>query len=439
MTTNNQHSSHRSGDTNAPCGCSEFDSLTRRSLTRRSFMQGAAALTGAGVATTMFGSTSVSAAVSSTGSADQILVVLSLRGGADGLSLVVPHGDPMYTVLRPRIKVEGTLLGADEMFGLHPRFEPLRDLWEGNHIAAIQAVGLAAPNRSHFAAMELIEDADPGSPERIGWLNRLVSLDGTGSASEAINMGSSLVPTSLYGSEPVLAVRRIKDMYLPARDDIEKYQWRVASLRKAWSKDQSAFGGGARAALDLSLEFETLVGGGDDEPHNDADYPGGELGSALAETARMIRSDIPVQVITLDAGAWDMHVDLKGNINNAVTELGEAIQAFFVDLGPAMLSRVTVVTISEFGRRVMENGNAGLDHGWGNAMMVIGAGVKGGYYGRWPGLAPDKQTEGDLRVTNDYRSVLCEVVRSRLGADTTKVFPGFVNRGSQGLGFMNAA
>ena len=431
-----KHANHQS---DGACGCSEFDALSRHSLTRRSFMQGAAALTGAGVATTMFGSTSVSAAVSSTGVADQILVVMSLRGGADGMSLVVPHGDPNYAILRPRIKVEGTLLGADEMFGLHPKFEPLRDLWEGNHVAAIHAVGLAAPNRSHFAAMELIEDADPGSPDRIGWLNRLISLNGASSASEAINMGSSLVPTSLYGPESVLAVRKIKDMYLPARDDIEKYQWRVNSLRKAFSKDQSAFGGGARAALDLSLEFETLVGDGDDEPHNDADYPAGELGDALAETARIIRSDLPVQVITVDAGAWDMHMSVKTMISGAITELAEAIQAFFVDLGPDMLDKVTVITISEFGRRVMENGNGGLDHGWGNAMMVIGGGVRGGYYGRWPGLALDMQTEGDLRVTNDYRSVLCEVVRARVGADTTKVFPGFVNRGSQGLGFMNAA
>jgi uncharacterized protein (DUF1501 family) len=321
------------------------------------------------------------------------------------------------------------------MFGLHPQFAPLRGMWDDNLIAAVHAVGLDRPNRSHFAAMELVEDADPGSSERRGWLNRLVALDTEESPIQALQMGSPLVPTSLYGPEPATAVTRIKDMFLPSRDDPDAYENRVASLRNAWRGTPGAFGRGAIAALDLSKQFEDLVDESD-EPEHGAIYPDGDLGFALAEAVRLIRADIGAEVITVDAGAWDMHVGMgtadSGQMYNSVRELALAVKAFFTDLGP-LGSRVTVVTISEFGRRVAENPGHGLDHGWGNAMLIIGAGVRGGYYGRWPGLVDLE--DGDLKVTNDYRSVLAEIVRFRFDADTSKVFPDFQDR-PVGLGFM---
>jgi len=408
---------------NPAASCCDFD------RSRRNFLRNLGLLAGVGVITSTTGASFMQAAFASTGAASNVLLVLSLRGGADGLSLVVPHGDIAYAAARPKLAVpSSTLLARNAMFGLHPKFAPLMPMWSAGSFAAVNAVGLAAPNRSHFAAMEEIEDADPGSVERRGWLNRLVGLDQVESPVEAAQIGSAIVPTSLYGASPVLAMADIDDMSLPGRDSPTGYARRVASLTEAWAEDSTSLGRGARAALDMSDVFAD-VAGQPSEPLNGAVYPGGDLGKSLGDAARLVRADIGAEVITVDAGAWDMHVGVggvdAGLLTTAVEELALALNAFFTDLG-SLGSRVTVVTISEFGRRVAENANNGLDHGWGNVMLLLGAGVRGGrYHGTWPGLGDGKLVDGDLAVTNDYRSVLAEVVSSRFGADVSKVFPGF--------------
>ena len=408
---------------NPAASCCDFD------RSRRNFLRNLGLLAGVGVITSTTGASFMQAAFASTGAASNVLLVLSLRGGADGLSLVVPHGDIAYAAARPKLAVpSSTLLARDAMFGLHPKFAPLMPMWTAGSFAAVNAVGLAAPNRSHFAAMEAIEDADAGSVERRGWLNRLVGLDQVESSVEGAQIGSAIVPTSLYGASPVLAMADIDDMSLPGRDSPTGYARRVASLTEAWAEDSTSLGRGARAALDMSDVFAD-VAGQPSEPLNGAVYPGGDLGKSLGDAARLVRADIGAEVITVDAGAWDMHVGVggvdAGLLTNAVEELALALNAFFTDLG-SLGSRVTVVTISEFGRRVAENASNGLDHGWGNVMLLLGAGVRGGrYHGTWPGLGDGKLVDGDLAVTNDYRSVLAEVVSSRFGADVSKVFPGF--------------
>jgi uncharacterized protein (DUF1501 family) len=396
---------------------------------RRRFLKNAGLVAGAGVVTSMVGTSFMSTAFASTGAATNVLVVLSMRGGVDGLSLVVPHAEPAYQAARPRIFVpKSTLLAQDATFGLHPKLAPLLPMWLTGSFGVVNAVGLRVPNRSHFAAMEEIEDADPGSAERRGWLNRMVGLDAQESPVEAMQLGSPIVPTSLYGSSPVLSVTKIDDMSLPGRGgDPEAYDRRVASLREAWSADETSFGGGARAAIDMSDVFSE-VAHDPAGPQHGALYPRGDLAAALADAARLIRADIGAEVITVDSGTWDMHVGVgdvdHGLLTASAEEFALSVAAFFVDLG-TLASKVTVVTISEFGRRLEENASHGLDHGWGNVMMLFGAGVKGGrYLGNWPGL--DTLEQGDLKVTNDYRSVLAEVVRSRFpDVDVSKVFPDF--------------
>lgn len=421
------------------CGCPEF------TASRRNFLRGMAAVAGAGAITsvngTAFSQASFAASGPTTaGTTPNILVMLSLRGGADGLSLVVPHGDPAYDLARRTIAVPtSALLATDELFGLHPGFAPILPMWAAGTLAAVHAVGLDAPNRSHFAAMEAVEDADPGSAERRGWLNRLVGLDTVSSSVEAIQMGSHLIPTALYGPEPVLAIKKIDDMYLPSRDEPAAHKRRVRSLNKVWKNVEGSLGSGARAAVELSTTFEDLAGT-PDPPHNGAVYPLGDLGKALAETARLIRAEMGAEVITIDYGSWDMHAGLGtlawGPMQNNVAELALCMAAFFLDIG-AYSTNVTVVTISEFGRRVEENASKGLDHGYGNVMLLAGAGVNGGrYYGEWPGLAAGNLVDGDLAVTRDYRSVLTEVVRSRFNADASQVFPGFT---PEPIGVMTAA
>lgn len=402
--------------------CAEF------SASRRTFLRGLAATAGAGMMTTMTGGVFRQVAFGATGTGN-VLVVLSLRGGADGLSLVVPYGDPGYYKARPRIGVPaGSLICKDGFFGLHPALAPLAPMWHGGKLAAVHAVGLPVPNRSHFAALEAVEDADPGSSARRGWLNRLVGLDADVSPMEAAHIGSPVVPASLYGPAPVLAVNKLEDVELAGIKTGEGPRRRRASLHAVWDKAAGPLGQAARSAM-TTVDGFAPVAGESTASRNGAVYPAGGLGDALKDTARLIRAGVGTQMVTVDCGEWDMHTQLGtldwGLMLGRAAELARGISAFYTDLG-AVGSRVTLVTISEFGRRVAENANYGLDHGYGNVMLLAGAGVRGGKsYARWPGLSQSALVDGDLAVTRDYRSVLTEVLRSRFNANISKVFPGF--------------
>ncbi|HET7327874.1 MAG TPA: DUF1501 domain-containing protein [Nocardioidaceae bacterium] len=412
----------------AECGCPEF----RREMhsTRRTFLKGSAAVAGAAAFETMTGGVFRQLAFGAGGTAANVLVVVSLRGGADGLSMVVPHGDPAYAVARPRIAVPtSALLAKDAMFGLHPAFKPLLPMWQAGTFGAVQAVGLPQPNRSHFAAMEEMEDADPGSAARRGWLNRMVGLDRAASPMEAVQLGQPTVPTALYGPAPVVAGAKLSSIRLASPRNRDAARRHRRSMNMTWGSARGPLGRGARSAMAAATTLRPLTTR-TERPRGGADYPKGDLGVALADTARLLRAGIGVEVVSIDYGDWDMHVGLGtvqgGAMRNNVTELATALAAFFTDLG-SLASRVTVVTISEFGRRVAENGGRGLDHGFGNAMLLLGAGVRGGQvHGSWPGLGSQRLVSGDLNVTRDYRSVLTEVLRSRFPTtDTSRVFPGF--------------
>ncbi len=400
-------------------------------MTRRGLLIGAAALAGT---TTVLGSAVVRASAASLTPARSVLVVLSLRGAADGLSLVVPHGDPVYYQARPGISVAADqLLAADPMFGLHPGLEPLMPLWNAGKLAAVHATGLPAPNRSHFAAMEEVEDADPTSSVREGWLNRLVGLDDNTSPLQAFNVAEGVPPASLYGPADYVSAPDVASMRIPGNDEWDPEGRRLKSLHRMWDSQPSDLGRAMRATFRAVDEFapvlETPAG-----PQHGAAYPGGDLGDALSEAARIIRGGVGVEVVTVDHGDWDHHADLGtlewGSMQRNAAELGKAVAAFFTDLG-SLADNVTLVALSEFGRRVKQNANYGLDHGYGNVMLLAGAGVVGGYHGTWPGLA--NTHDADLLVTTDYRSVLSEVVAARFGASPAAVFPHFPDRETVGV------
>jgi uncharacterized protein (DUF1501 family) len=358
---------------------------------------------------------------------DRVVVLLSMRGACDGLSLVVPHGDPAYYAARPSIAVPSDrLLAKDAFFGLHPALAPLLPWWQSGSMAAVHAAGLPAPNRSHFSAMEELEDADPGSSARVGWLNRLVGRNGTTSPIEAIQYGGGVPTTALVGPEPTLTTADTDSVSLSGYwDDVSEAR-RRAALERMWADVPGPLAAGARHAFDVVDEFAPVRAGAG--PANGAAYPpGSDLGAALASAARTIRADVGAEVIAVDHGSWDHHTWIgqpdNGNLRRMADEFALSVAAFLTDLGP-LAAKVTVVTVSEFGRRVKENANQGLDHGYGNVMFLLGAGVKGGrYYGTWPGLT--NAADADLLVTTDYRSVLSEVVTKRLGASSAVVFPGF--------------
>lgn len=411
-------------------GCDDFR------VSRRRFLAGTGALVGGAVVSGMVGDVFTQTAYGAVGS--PTLVVLSLRGGSDGLSMVVPHGDPGYAKARPTIALPtGSLLARDAMFGLHPQFAPLLPMWMAGQFGAVHAVGLPAPNRSHFTAMELVEDAGPGSSARVGWLNRMVGLLPGDQAERAIQLGSSNLPTSLIGPASALATQRPSDMRLPGGGDRESQDRMRAALTTLWGSQKSGLGQGARSALGATASMSKLRT--DARPGNGARYPKGDLGKAMASSAQVIASNVGARVITLDFGGWDMHTNLgtvaNGEMKRQIAELASAIRAFFDDLG-SNGNQVTLVTMSEFGRRVAENGGTGTDHGYGNVTLLFGAGVRGGrIHGRWPGLMSSGLVDGDLAVTTDYRSVLSEVVRSRFpGASLPMVFPGFT--GAESLGAM---
>ena len=416
-----------------PASCEEF---TRAAgISRRRVLAGMAGAASLGVAHSVFGGVFRQAVFGATGDSN-VVVVLSLRGGVDGMSVVVPHADPAYYALRPRIAVpKESLICADSSFGLHPQLKPLESLWQSGRLAAVHAVGMRVPNRSHFSAMEEVEDADPGSSVRRGWINRTIGLDTDSFPAEAVQFGTTIVPTSMTGPAPVLATQSMKELVLaganPRWDDATWQARRRRQLETVWSPVRGSLGGAARAAL---ATVDSLAATAREEyvPRNGAVYPtdwrGRDLGEALASTAQLIRANVGTEMVAIDYGSWDMHTGLGtlewGSMQSMLDGFASAVAAFLQDVAD-LGDRVTVVTISEFGRRAQENGGGGLDHGWGNMMLAAGGGVRGGqYYGRWPHLDSAALVDGDLAVTTDYRQVLAELVATRLRRSVSAVFPG---------------
>jgi uncharacterized protein (DUF1501 family) len=395
-------------------------------LSRRRFLAGMAATSGAAVATSMFGDALRQASFGAT-TGGNVLVVISLRGGIDGLGLVVPYADPGYRANRATIAVpEGSLIAKDAMFGLHPQMQPLQWLFDKGELAAVHAVGLPVPNRSHFLAMEEVEDADPTSSVRRGWINRMIGLDSDLEPYEAVNLGDGITPTALVGPAPTLATGGLAEISLAGATSGYGAR-RRRQLSTMWATDTGPMGLAARSALRTVRELAPVVTA---TYRPTVTYPTGwpatDLSAALKDTAQLIKADVGTEVVSIDYGSWDMHSDYGtteyGEMQNMVGGFARSVDAFLRDLG-ALRSRVTVVTISEFGRRVRENGNRGLDHGWGNMMLLMGGGVRGGYHGTWPGLADADLRDGDLAVTTDYRNVLGAVVTRRFDRSIAAVFP----------------
>jgi uncharacterized protein (DUF1501 family) len=403
------------------------------SLSRRRFLGAMAATGTAAVTTSVFGEAVLQASYGAARGGN-VLVVLSFRGGIDGLGVVVPHGDPAYAAARPNLQVPtASLLVKDAMFGLHPQLAPLQWAWDSGEFGVVNSVGLPVPNRSHFSATEEVEDADPTSSVRRGWVNRMVGLNPSPLPIDAVALGSSTPPTMVEGISPAVAAYDLRSISLAGADDGDGWgARRRASLRTTWA------GAGGQLAAGFNAAYSTVgtlapVGASKYTPSvpYPLGWPATDLSNALVDVARLIKADIGTQVITVDFGGWDMHSGYGtlqwGRMQNQLGAFASAMSAFLQDLGP-LRTRVTVATISEFGRRLEENGNQGVDHGWGNMMMLMGAGVKGGkYHGTWPGLSHGSQRDDDLAVTTDYRQVLGELVSRRFPEKAvSKVFPGLV-------------
>lgn len=374
---------------------------------------------------------------------DRVLVCLFMRGAVDGLNVVVPHGDSFYYRERPRIAIPAAdVIDLDGHFGLHPALAALQPWWDDKTLAAVHAVGSPDATRSHFDAQDYMETGTPGARATAdGWLNRYCQHDAEHAATpfRAVAFGPEL-PRILAGSAPSLAI-----------DDLQAFGLRIpeAQARDKLTRAFEALYEGAQTGLLAtsgreSFEAVQLLRRADPlqyRPEHGAAYPRGRLGRALLQVAQLIKSRVGVRVAFLDATGWDTHVNQgssEGQLAARLQELGGALAAFGRDLGDRMRD-VVVLTMSEFGRTVRENGNRGTDHGHATAMLALGGPVNGGrVLGRWPTLDPAARYEGrDLAVTTDFRDLFGEVLVRHLGArDLAPVFPGYVIDPSRFVGAM---
>ena len=378
-----------------------------------------------------------------------ILVVVFLRGAADALNVIVPHGDPAYYAQRPTLaiarpddpgaKPADRVVDLDGFFGLHPALRPLLPAWQQGHLAPIHACGAPDESRSHFKAMELMERGveDPAGPAS-GWINRhLASLDtGNPSPLRAVGLGEA-AQRSLQGAIPVTALRSISEFHLAGDRRIE--QLMQAGLSSLYRGDDP-LGRLGRETLRILDTLERLHPDSY-RPRETAVYPNSEFGLGLLQIAMLVKAEVGLEVAAVDLGGWDTHFAQganEGHMAGLLADLGQGLAALHADLAD-FHSRLDVVVMTEFGRRVQENASLGTDHGHGSLMLLLGGNVVGNkIHGRWPGLEQDQLFgPGDLAVTTDYRDVLSEICGLRLNNPAlSQVFPnfrpresGFVRRG----------
>ncbi len=366
-----------------------------------------------------------------TGPPGGVLVTVFLRGGADGLNVVVPHGDDDYHRSRPTLGIASPI-DLDGFFGLHPSLRPLLPLYQAGQMAVIHACGSGDQTRSHFEAMATVErgafqDTGPAS----GWLARhlLAAPWQNPSPLRAVALGA-LVPDTLHGATQATALETLDDLRLRASSTRREAVTR--SLNELYGADsRDALGPAGHEALATLRRLEALTPS-QRRPAHGASYPADALGVGLAQVAALVRCDVGLEAACLDHFGYDTHVAQAGQLGGQLHSLGASLAAFAADLGPTRWAKTTVVVLSEFGRRVAENDGGGTDHGRGGAMLVLGGrGVAGGrVHGVWPGLSSaQREGPGDLRVTTDYRNVLAEIVAGRLGnPNVADVFPGLQRR-----------
>jgi uncharacterized protein (DUF1501 family) len=369
------------------------------------------------------------------------LVVIFQRGAADGLNIVVPHGEPAYYAMRPSIHIpRKAVLDLDGFFGLHPSMSALHPLWKQRHLAIVHAAGSPDPTRSHFEAQDFMESGTPGvKATSDGWLNRaLRALPEDKSAFRGIAMGSSM-PRILSGIEPAVAMNHISDFGVGGGNRKTAPVASTFEAMYAQSADTVLHGTG-QEAFD-AVKMLKACDPSRYTPAAGADYPKGHFGASLKQLAQLIKANLGVQVAFADTGGWDHHVNegnTQGPIANVLEDFSQSLAAFWTDLG-GLAEDTIVVTMSEFGRTARENGNRGTDHGHANAMFVMGGRVQGGkVYGRWPGLDPSQLYQGrDLAVTTDFRRVIGEAVSQHLGNQhLDQVFPGFEDQPGQFLKYL---
>jgi uncharacterized protein (DUF1501 family) len=365
----------------------------------------------------------------------KVLVAIFQRGAVDGLNVVVPCGEKTYYDARPSIAVprpgsgENAALDLDGFFGLHPSLAPVLPYFKDGSAAFVHAAGSPDATRSHFDAQDFMESGTPG-----------VKTTADGFLCRAIDEKPAEKPSPLRAVSVTPALPRILAgrAGAVAMSNIAQFGIRAGGATPAVSESfESMYAGAAGGALGAtakeSFDAVRILKVADPAkiaPENGAGYPQSPFGNALKQIAQLIKADVGLEIAFTDVGGWDTHAGeggAQGQLSNRLRDYGQSIAAFAKDMGSRMAD-VTLVTMSEFGRTVKENGNRGTDHGHANVMLLLGGGVKGGkIYGEWPGLDSSHLYENrDLAVTTDFRDVFAEILEKRIGiANLKPVFPGY--------------
>lgn len=360
------------------------------------------------------------------------LLCIFLRGGCDGLNVVVPHGDDEYHRLRPSIRIPSPGAGAVDAvldlngyFGLHPALSGLRALYDQGRLAILPSVHYPNASRSHFESQAALEQA--GGASGTGWLNRYLAATGGSPGLRGLALAPS-TPDSMKGRIQVRALNSLSSAVLSKSPEEEAKL--VAALRPQYAPRTPASESEALAklreagalALD-DLEFLRSLGAASYAPAAGASYPETLLGLRLRDAAMLIKQGLGLEVATIDMGGWDTHVGQgngspDGRQSRLLAELDAALTALMNDLGP-QASRVTVLVMTEFGRTFAQNANGGTDHGNASAWFVLGGSVRGGIYhgpGGWPGLSPAQLRDGrDLAHSLEFKQVMANLLTARLG------------------------
>ena len=379
-----------------------------------------------------------------------VMVCVFLRGGMDGLNAVIPHFETEYYEARSRLAIaepksgdDSSAVELDDRFSLHPTLLPLLEVYQSGQLAIVHACGSPDPTHSHFDAMDYMERGTPGEKQiSSGWIARhlLTAPWENESPFRAVGIGVGL-QASLRGPVSAAALQSVAEFHLPGDPrGVAVLQATLSSLYEL-PTDEAGLLEGLSSQAATTFEAIDMLAALDPagyQPSGGAEYPRGEFGAALSQVALLAKAELGLEIACIDLGGWDTHVQQgvqEGRMPQLMSSLAEGLAAFDRDMGDKMKD-VTVVTMSEFGRRLEENGGGGTDHGHGGVMFVMGGGILGGrVYGEWPGLAPENlYGPGDLAITTDFRDVLGEIVQKRLGNDRIdEIFPGYNWKGFLGL------
>jgi uncharacterized protein (DUF1501 family) len=361
---------------------------------------------------------------------DLILVVLQLSGGNDGINTLVPFADPNYNALRPSLGFAANdVLDLSDSVGLNPNLAKIKALYDQGKVAIVQGVGYPNPNRSHFRSMDIWHSASPDTFERSGWLGRYVSACqcAQDNALPAISVGDQL--NTLFWTDTTLvpAVAGIgafsfltDTKYKNDRTYQMQTLQNIYSQAGNWSAYESLIRRGTLGALQDSHELQKVAA----SYTTSVQYPSNGLASQLKLVAQVIAGKLGTRLFSVSQGGFDTHANQKTTQDRNLGQLGDAVDAFMQDLANiGQQDNVVIMTFSEFGRRVKQNGSNGTDHGTAEPMFIIGNKVQGGLYGTYPSLE-DLDSNGDLKFNADFRSVYAGMLKDVVGTDPTPVLMG---------------